>query len=474
MVRATAVVGVLVSTLCTWPARADPPLADAAPTPLEEEPSAAQATRAAQDDPSFGPSVEIERIQIEGNSRTAERLIRRALLVKEGDVLRTGDRRFKVSRFRVLALGYFYDVKLKLVKGSARGKVVVVVEVMERGTFILNRLYFGASEASPDWFGVDVADGNFFGTGLTVGGALVWTGAGGKPGERDQWAGRLRYGDPSVFGLPLAVSGELLYSRASEPYDRGVGVDPGVIDYTRAGGSLGAGYDVTRQLRALVQLRVERVVADDPVSAPPDGYLEPGTSWVSTVAVGVDRDTRADPVLPQGGDRAVLSVEGGAGDYDFLKLRGRYERWFPLRGGRHVLSIHAGAGAIFGEPPGFDRFHVGEVDKLLPPRPLELVVSTRRGPDFLGLSKNAPLFGDVAVAAELEYSYRLFRRTGHIYGGDLFVGAGVFGLWDRGGVAYGVPSDRAIDLTFDVGLRLDTEVGVFELSLANAIGRVPL
>lgn len=450
-----------------------PPIDDDA---LAEDPAAAEATRsAAGDDPSFGPLVEIETITIDGLDHTADRLVRRALLVREGDRLRTGDPRFRVSRFRVLALGYFYDVRLRLERGSARGRVVVVVEVWERGTFIVNGLYFGtASEASPLWLGADVADANFLGSGLTVGAALVWADAPDGPGGDDQLALRLRYGDPSVSGWPIALGVESLWSRAILP----VTVDGGGtewVPHTRAGGSLSVGWDLTRQLRAVGQLRLEALhLGGGSASAQQRVLLDEGDSVLGSLTLGLDRDTRADPVLTQAGDRAVVLVEAGGlvTNYDFVRVRGRYQRWVPVRGERHVVSIHLGAGAVFGEPAGFDRFFVGDIDKMVPPRPLDLVVSTRDPPDLLGLSVRPPRFGDVAAAAEIQYGYRLFRRTGHIYGGDLFVGIGLAGLWNRTDTA--TAGDRTIDLTIDAGLRLDSEIGVFELSLANALARVPL
>jgi hypothetical protein len=55
------------------------------------------------------------------------------------------------------------------------------------------------------------------------------------------------------------------------------------------------------------------------------------------------------------------------------------------------------------------------------------------------------------------------------------VGAGIWGLAER----HPAPERRTgaafpVDLLLDAGLRVDTEIGVFELSFANALGRLPL
>jgi hypothetical protein len=192
--------------------------------------------------------------------------------------------------------------------------------------------------------------------------------------------------------------------------------------------------------------------------------------------MGVERDTRVDPILTRSGDRTWVVVEPSAyleGDdsHENLRIQAGYERWIPLGSAGHVVSLHATAGVIFAQLlPYFDHFYVGDWNPLLPPRALDLVVSTRPSPGLLGASIEDVRWGDWAAAARLEYAYRLFRRTRRVYGGDLYVGAGVFGLGSREAFDREVP----IDLMFDAGLRLDTEIGIFELGLANGLGRIPL
>src|SRR5262249_58456584 len=74
-------------------------------------------------------------------------------------------------RFRVLALGYFRDVQLRLDKGSRRGAVVLTVTVVERETLVLNRFDLGTSDETAIWFGLDVGATNLFGSG--IGGSIA-------------------------------------------------------------------------------------------------------------------------------------------------------------------------------------------------------------------------------------------------------------------------------------------------------------
>jgi hypothetical protein len=256
--------------------------------------------------------------------------------------------------------------------------------------------------------------------------------------------------------------------------------------YRRTGLRGGVGLRVSPLSQVTIEGRLDLVDAELPAAPTrtlPDGTvvpvelgLAPGESQVVTLGIGFDRDTRPDPVLAYGGDRLIVAGELGAGglggDYDFATLVARYGRWFSVAEG-HVVSVHLTGGLVLGDAPRYERFYVGDVNKLLSPRALGLVVSTLPSHDLLGTTAEEVTYGELLGAFEVEYSYRLFRDRFHFYGGDLFIGAGIFSLSDLGDDQPG-SGPAPLDLMFDVGLRLDTAVGIFELTFANALGRVPL
>jgi outer membrane protein insertion porin family len=142
-----------------------------------------------------------------------------------------------------------------------------------------------------------------------------------------------------------------------------------------------------------------------------------------------------------------------------------------------VVSMHLTGGLVIGDPPLFDRLHVGDLNRMVSPRALGLVVSTTPSHDLLGTRPDEVTYGEVGGVAEVQYSHRLFRSRKHVYGGDLFVGVGLWALATTRDLRVRDTSLRRavpVDLLLDLGLRLDTEIGIFELSLANALGRVPL
>ncbi len=448
-------------------------------------------------DGEFGPLLLIEQIAIVGNTATQEEVIRRALPIQPGDVLRASDRRLREARFKVLALGFFRDVTLAMNKGSERGQVVIEVRVVERGTVVLNRLWFGTASLTPYWAGADLGERNLLGLGVAIGGGFVYAAEGGPPGARPQWALELRATDPSVLGTRWGASGSLTLVHGSEAYRvAGEGGEPAnaelrAFPYRRFGIRAGTTYNASALTRLSAGIRAEQLDATLPVAPTrelPDGriaaldlHLDPGTSRVMAASFGFDRDTRPDPILPHGGGHLAFGAELGTvlfgGDYQFASLFGRYEHYWPLFGDKHAIAIKVAGGVVIGGAPLFDRIHIADVNRMLTPRALGLVLSTAAPLDILGTRADKPAYGDLGGSASVEYAVQLFRGKGakRVYGGDLFFGAGLWGLAEDADLRArdaSVWRSLPVDLYVDAGLRLDTDIGVFELTVANALGRL--
>jgi len=441
------------------------------------------------EDTEFGPVIQIEAINVTGNTATQTEIIRRALPIGPGDTLHSSDRRLRDARFKVLALGYFRDVTLSVRKGSQRGQVIVEVHVAERGTLVLNRLWFGTA-LSPWWLGADVGERNLLGLGVSVGGGVIFAHHTDLPDARDQYAMELRISVPSVGGSEWSAGGAATLVHGSEPY-RVSGMSQRSFPYRRFGARFGATYDVSALTRLAMGMRVESISATLPVAptreladgrvVAVDLHLDPGVSRVVTASLAFDRDTRADPILPHAGGRLQVSAELGSallgGNYDFATIFGRYEHYWPLFGERHALSIKLGGGVVVGDAPLFDRIHIADVDHMLTPRALGLVLSTAAPLAILGTRGDKPNYGDLGGSATVEYALQLFRGAGQrrIYGADVFFGAGLWGLAERPDLRSrdaGLVAALPIDLFGDAGVRFDTDIGTFELTIANALGRL--
>ncbi|QSQ28032.1 outer membrane protein assembly factor BamA [Pyxidicoccus parkwayensis] len=112
-----------------------------------------------------GPQVTIERIDVVGNSKTRDKVIRRELRVYEGELYSgTGVRR---SRERVTALGFFETVEITQKPGSQDDTIVLQVEVKEKatGTF---QVGLGFSNVENFIFTAQISQNNFLGWGQSV------------------------------------------------------------------------------------------------------------------------------------------------------------------------------------------------------------------------------------------------------------------------------------------------------------------
>ncbi len=453
-------------------------------------PSAADAV--AFTDPRFGPRYVIETVRITGNRKTATSLIVGELAVLglgPGVSLDASDSRVEAARYRLLSLGYFLDVHLSVARGSKRGSVVLIVDVEERGTLVINELFPATSEATLFWGGADASEMNFLGRGINLGAGFVVST---KPIVPEAHAGlglRLHIGVPplgSPDGVGLSVTG--LYNDGSEFY-RTSGpdsdADPGRFIATRVrrvGGVLTAGKMFPHNLHVTAAFRMEQLSATLPPTAlqsrtlpdgsqvPIDFMVQDGQSRVGTLAASLDYDTRSDPVLPRSGMRLALSGEVGTAllgsSYSYVKTVFNGSVYLKMPHG-HALGFHLFAGSIEGNAPYFDRFFIGDLDLLLPRRALGINFSTQPASSFLGTSIAAQRYDNYAGRFLVEYAVPVWRHHGWVYGGDAFVAFGLLGMASDEDMLSSPP----LALTGDLGLRLDTYVGVFTVSIANVLSR---
>jgi hypothetical protein len=105
------------------------------------------------------------------------------------------------------------------------------------------------------------------------------------------------------------------------------------------------------------------------------------------------------------------------------------------------------------------------------------VLSTAAPIDFLGTRADKPTYGDLGGTATVEYAVQLFRGKGRnrVYGADVFLGGGLWALAETTDLHErdtALWSSLPLDLFANGGIRLDTDIGVFELTIANALGRL--
>ncbi|HYG70507.1 MAG TPA: outer membrane protein assembly factor BamA [Anaeromyxobacteraceae bacterium] len=119
-----------------------------------------------------GVPVRFERIEIVGNSKTRDKVIRRELRIYEGE--KFSGTAIRTSKNRVNALGFFETVEITTRKGSADDLIVATVEVKERAT---GQFQVGAGFSSYENFILtgQITQNNFFGWGQTLSLQVQWS-----------------------------------------------------------------------------------------------------------------------------------------------------------------------------------------------------------------------------------------------------------------------------------------------------------
>ncbi len=112
-----------------------------------------------------GPRIFVERIDIEGNATTLDRVIRREFSVVEGDPF--NPREIASAAERLRALGFFSEINAVPRQGTAENRVIVDVGVTEQPTGTLS---FGASYSPESGAGavISLSEANFLGRGQAI------------------------------------------------------------------------------------------------------------------------------------------------------------------------------------------------------------------------------------------------------------------------------------------------------------------
>jgi hypothetical protein len=454
----------------------------------------------------------VESVVIRGNTRTRTSVIRRYVPYRRGDVLDPEDAALESLTWRLRGTGWFDDVSLHLEPGTRRGSVVLVVRVQERNTLAVGGLTFGISEgisATRDtsvdlapYVGFTLTDSNFFGSGSALSASVLFSArANGF---------RLDHDHPRLFKRDWSLRSSFFYHRARQYFGNDPLIDAGecpaddedcleevaarnaVVFYQRGGIVLGTGHDLGASTRftldwqgEMVDLRSRPDAASERFGTsirPIDFAIEDGVSFVSLVRFGLVYDRRDDPVIPTRGLHVrftgELSHPALGSDYDFVRTQLSVRGWIPLPW-RHTVRLSLFAGGVIGQAPFFHQFHIADLTDLVPGRMLEMQLDRRPAPNLFGSAIEPMRVEEVAARVDVQYELPLYRSRGGLRALDLYVNGGLLLLADWRDLRVAVPGYEGaarmpLDFTFDVGLRMDTKVGTFQLGFSTLLGFLAL
>jgi len=293
-----------------------------------------------------GPRVFVERIDIQGNVRTADEVIRREFRLVEGDAFNPS--KLRRSKQRLENLDFFEKVELEQVPGTDPDKTAFKVGVEEKSTGSLS-VGFGFSTTSGPLFDLGVTERNLMGRGQSL----------------------------SLNGLVAARHSKIDLS-FTEPYflDRDIAAGFGVFhigsdnqdtsSYStkQTGETLRASYSITENLRQSWQHTLKQVQIEDvPDSASQLVKDAAGTELVSELTHGVAFDKRDSVTSPTEGYiiRMNNSLAGIGGTKRYLRNKIDAAKYYPLYD-QVVLSLSGSVGHIVGigeDVNLHDRFFLG-------------------------------------------------------------------------------------------------------------------
>ncbi|TIO54215.1 MAG: outer membrane protein assembly factor BamA [Mesorhizobium sp.] len=308
-----------------------------------------------------GTKAYVERIEIRGNDRTRDYVIRREFDVSEGDAF--NQVLIQRAKKRLEALDYFDKVEISTVPGSAPDQVVLVVDVVEKSTgeFSVGAGYStGGDTPGPSVEG-SITERNFLGRGQ-----YIKLSAGGGRHSRDY---SVSFTEPYFLGRRIAAGFDIYKStREYNHYDTDV-----------TGGTIRFGLPITDSISTQLAYNISQEkysLADGCLDA--NGQYDPNkctisqairdgvaeSPWVkSSVSLGLVYNTIDDMKNPHEGlyITGTTEVAGLGGDAKWVKLTGRASVYQTLSEQLDLVGlVSGGAGYIAGYGNGdlriFDHF----------------------------------------------------------------------------------------------------------------------
>jgi len=303
-----------------------------------------------------GRRVYVRRINIAGNTRSRDEVIRREMRQLEGAWY--SSEKINLSRTRVDRLGYFQEVNVETpAVPGATDQVDVNVSVVEKPT---GQLLFGAGFGSGEGLVLSgsVAQGNIFGSGQHLGLQINTS--------KINTTYSVSYTDP-YYTVDGVSRGFDLYYREVNPDNNQLGR----YETQTLGGQFRLGVPITELDTIQYGIGYEDVTiktfADSPLIY--RDYVNTFGSQNTNLflAAGWTRDGRDSLLYPTKGSfhRANVEVGTPGGTLDYYKLSYNYQRYFPLtRTFTFMLNGEIGYGAGYGDTPVlpfFKNFYAGGV-----------------------------------------------------------------------------------------------------------------
>jgi outer membrane protein insertion porin family len=402
---------------------------------------------------SRGPRIFVERIDIEGNQTTLDRVIRNQFRVAEGDPFNPREIRNAAERIR--ALNFFEDVQVETREGSSSEQVIIDVDVVEQPT---GSFGFGGTFSVSSGFGllVNFQEANFLGRGQRLAFDFDTT--------ADTSSARLSFTEPFFLGRDLAFGLDAFYTTSdndnSDFSTQVVGIRPSF--------SFPVGDASALQVRYALS-------SDEIFNVSPDSspilQAEAGTKITSAVGYSFSYDTRRLGLEEDTGYLLSFGqdIAGLGGDNRYVKTTARAIAQTTALNDDVTLRTILEGGAL--------NMLDGQVSRVTD----RFFLSTRQlrgfefrglGPRDLGATNQDALGGNYYAVARFEADFPLGLPEEYGISAGVFLDVGsVWGLDNTAGA--GGPVDDDFSLRSSIGLSIfwTTPIGPLTFNFANVLER---
>lgn len=399
----------------------------------------------------------VDKVKIEGNTRTRDIVIRREIRLYPGD--RFDGAKLRRSKERLKNLGYFEDVSYDVEDTKEEDKKDLVVQVKEAKT---GSLSFGGGYSTVDQLigFVEIEQKNF-----DFSNWPTFTGGGQNLSLRAETGSfrsnqSLSFTEPWLFDYPISGGFDVYRSERTRERDVGYGYDE-----TRTGGDLRFGKEISEYVHAGTILTREVVkIGNLDSGATADLQREVGKNAISVIGFNINRDTRDSVFNPMkglylGGSTDIAGKYLG-GDKEFYRLQSnasydiplKFDSVLELRGRIGIVESYGDADSV----PIFERFFIGGA------RTVRGYNERRVGP--LDPVTADPLGGKSMLVGNIEYTVPLveflklatFFDVGNVWSKVQDIGSDEF----KAGAGFGLRVKTPIGpINLDYGYPLNDEPG---------------
>ncbi len=386
----------------------------------------------------------VERIEVVNNTRTTDKVIRRELEIVEGDAYN----QLKIERSlrNIRGLGYFRNVKVDTVPGSATDQSIVRIDVEEQptGDFSFGIGYSTLDKAS---ISLGINERNFLGTGRGI--KFAFTGSDTSTNYR------IGITEPYLFGRNLRSSAEVFNDK----------VTTDTVEVTSTGLSTSFAFNAARDYyhRIGYSYASKETIQKSTNATSVTG--EEGKTLVdSAVSYTLGRSTLNNRLDPSEGMVMELTEEyaGLGGDVNYIKSRARFGYYHPFLYNKLIFGLRASGGYVEGldeKVSQSGRFFVGG-------RQLRGFDSNGIGPRDLGTNSavggNSMYSGTLEFISSIGFSddlgmrWTVFSDVGSVWGTDY-----------PDGVLE--PENKAMRQTVGVGILWETALGPLSFYWADPV-----